>query len=159
MIRSMTGFGKCEVMKNDRRITVEIKSVNHRYLDANIKMPRKFNAFEAEIRNIIKNYAVRGKIDIYINYEDLSCADSSLVFNEVLAAEYVKYAEKIEALFGLKNDMTVMHLMKSPDVLNMEEVSIDEEELLEIIKEAVVGACEKFTQTRETEGENLKNDY
>ncbi len=158
MIRSMTGFGKFEVMRNERRVTVEMKSVNHRYLDANVKMPRKFNAFEAEIRNIIKDYAVRGKIDMYINYEDLSCKDSSLVFNENIAAEYIKYAEKMEELFGLKNDMTVMNLMKSPEVLNMEEVSADEEELLSIIKEAVKGACEKFADTRTTEGENLKND-
>jgi len=70
MIKSMTGFGRCETINKDYKICVEIKSVNHRYCDINIKMPKKLNAFEADIRNILKEYVTRGKIDVYISYED-----------------------------------------------------------------------------------------
>ena len=72
MIKSMTGFGRCEVMDGDRKFTVEMKSVNHRYLDVNIKMPKKLNFFEAAIRAELKNYIQRGKVDIFITYEDFS---------------------------------------------------------------------------------------
>ena len=158
MIKSMTGFGKCEVMRNDRRVTVEMKSVNHRYLDVNIKMPRKFNAFEANIRNIIKDYAIRGKIDLFISYEDLSGKDANLVFNENIAREYFDYAKKFSEMFGIANDMNVMALMRSPEVLTMEEATLDENEIFECVADAVKGACENFMNTRIAEGKNLCDD-
>ena len=158
MIKSMTGFGKYEVMKNNKKITVEIKSVNHKSSDINIKMPRKFNAYEAEIKNIIKHYASRGKVDVYITYEDFSGDDISFIYNEKIAAEYYELAQKIEKDFNLKNDLTVMSLMKSPEVITMEEVSEDEDILYELTKEAIEGACEQFCDARMAEGTNLYND-
>lgn len=78
MIKSMTGFGRCETAGKDRKITVEMKSVNHRYLDVNIKMPKKLNFFESAIRTELKNYIARGKVDVFITYEDYSEESGSL---------------------------------------------------------------------------------
>ena len=91
MIKSMTGFGRCEIAENNRKITVEMKSVNHRYLDVNIKMPKKLNFFESAIRAELKNYISRGKVDIFITYEDYTESNVSLKYNESIAAEYLKY--------------------------------------------------------------------
>ena len=96
MIKSMTGFGRCEIVDGDRKFTVEMKGVNHRYLDANIRMPKKLNFFESAIRNLLKQSVHRGKVDIFITYEDMSESQVSLKYNEVLAGEYLSYLKKIE---------------------------------------------------------------
>ena len=97
----MTGFGRCEVQKESRKFTVELKGVNHRYLDVNIRMPKKLNFFETSIRTLLKKYANRGKIDIFITYEDTSENQVSLKYNASLAAEYLKYLKQMEEEFGL----------------------------------------------------------
>ncbi|MEE1516847.1 MAG: YicC/YloC family endoribonuclease, partial [Lachnospiraceae bacterium] len=89
MIKSMTGFGRFEASTSSKKVTVEMKSVNHRYLDMNIRMPKVFNMFDGAIRSEIKKYASRGKVDIFISYEDLSENNSSLKYNEELAKEYL----------------------------------------------------------------------
>ena len=83
MIKSMTGFGRCEVMEGERKFTVEVKGVNHRYLDINIRMPKKLNFFETAIRNLLKQSIQRGKIDIFISYEDLSESQVSLKYKRL----------------------------------------------------------------------------
>ena len=100
MIKSMTGFGRCEVMDGDRKFTVEMKSVNHRYLDVNIKMPKKLNFFEAAIRAELKNYIQRGKVDIFITYEDFSEGNVSIKYNKETAAVYVQYLKQMAEDFG-----------------------------------------------------------
>lgn len=158
MIKSMTGFGRFEASVGNKKVTVEMKSVNHRYLDMNIRMPKVFNFFDSAIRNEIKKYATRGKVDIFVSYEDLSENNASLKYNEELAKEYLSYFKQMEDRFGLNNDVSVLSLSRCPDVLTMEEQETDEDELWKVISEAVNGACEKFTQSRITEGEHLKND-
>ena len=91
MIKSMTGFGRCELARNDRKFTVEIKSVNHRYMDVTIKMPKKLNFFEASIRNLLKEYMQRGKIDVFITYEDYSESTVAVKYSKEIAAEYMQY--------------------------------------------------------------------
>ena len=91
MIKSMTGFGRCEVSENDRKFTVEMKSVNHRYLDENIKMPKKLNFFESSIRALLKDYIQRGKVDMFITYEDMTENNVSVKNNKDIAGEYLKY--------------------------------------------------------------------
>ena len=86
MIKSMTGFGRCELVRDSRKFTVEVKSVNHRYLDVNIRMPKKLNFFESSIRSLLKQYAARGKVDLFISYEDSAQNQVSLKYNEALAA-------------------------------------------------------------------------
>ena len=158
MIKSMTGFGRCEVAENNRKFTVEMKAVNHRYLDVNIKMPKKLNFFESSIRNELKNYISRGKIDLFITYEDLSENTSNVHYNKELAAEYLKYLRQMQQDFGLEDDIRVSTLSKYPDVFTMEENDGDEEEIWKELKKALDGAAEMFVQSRIVEGENLKND-
>ena len=158
MIKSMTGFGRCEVTENNRKFTVEMKAVNHRYLDVNVKMPKKLNFFESSIRNELKNYISRGKVDLFITYEDLSENTTNVHYNKELAAEYLQYLRQIQQDFGLEDDIRVSTLSKYPDVFTMEENEGDEEELWKELKKAIDGAAEMFVQSRITEGENLKND-
>lgn len=158
MIKSMTGFGRCEIQKGSRKFTVELKSVNHRYLDVNIRMPKKLNFFETAIRTLLKSYANRGKVDIFITYEDLSQTQVSVKYNAALAAEYLKYLKQMEEEFGLENDVRVSTLSRCPEVFTMEEQSEDEEELWNGLKEALEGAFTQFVETRKAEGENLKED-
>lgn len=158
MIKSMTGFGRCEISDGQRRFTVEMKGVNHRYLDMNIRMPKKLNYFEAAIRGVIKKSIQRGKVDIFITYEDLSESQVSLKYNEVLASEYLMYFKKMEEKFSLENDIRVSTLSRYPEVLTMEEQVIDEEELWNGLSKALEGAIAQFVETRTLEGENLKAD-
>ena len=98
MIKSMTGFGRCEITDGERKFTVELKGVNHRYLDVNIRMPKKLNFFESSIRNLLKQYAQRGKVDIFITYEDMSENQVSLKYNPTLAQEYLTYFKQMQEL-------------------------------------------------------------
>ncbi len=158
MIKSMTGFGRCEVQEESRKFTVEMKSVNHRYLDANIRMPKKLNFFETAIRSLLKQSVQRGKVDIFITYEDLSEQQVSLKYNEVLAAEYLSYFEKMQEKFSLENDIRVSTLSRYPEVLTMEEQAVDEEELWKGLKKALDDAIRQFVETRTSEGEHLRED-
>lgn len=158
MIKSMTGFGRSEIVKGNRKISVEIKSVNHRYLEAGIKMPKKLNVFESRMRDLLKKYATRGKIDIFINYEDDSESQVNLKFNQNIADEYMAIFNNMSEKYNLKNDMTVGGLARFPEVITMDEVQEDEEELWHFIEEAMKAALEQFVNTRILESENLKKD-
>ena len=158
MIKSMTGFGRCEIAENSRKITVEMKSVNHRYLDVNLKMPKSLNFFESAIRSELKNYIIRGKVDVFISYEDLSEHTSTVRYHKEVAEEYFRYLKQMAEDFGLDNDIRVSSLSKYPDVFTMEEAGVDEEELWKEIQKAVDGAAGMFVETRITEGEHLRDD-
>ena len=158
MIKSMTGFGRCEVSENDRKFTVEMKSVNHRYLDVNIKMPKKLNFFESAIRALLKDYIQRGKVDIFITYEDMTENNVSIKYNKDIAAEYLKYLREMAEEFALDNDIRVSTLSRYPEVLTMEEQTIDEEGIWKTLEKAIKGAAEGFVETRIKEGENLRTD-
>ena len=158
MIKSMTGFGRCEKVTDQYKISVEMKAVNHRYLDLSIKMPKRFNYFEAAIRGMLKDYLNRGKVDIFINYEDYTEEKLCLKYNKTLAAEYVRYCKDMEAHFGLENDLTVMGLAGMPEVLTMEPVPEDEDTVWKILSEALRQAAGEFVESRCREGESLKAD-
>lgn len=158
MIKSMTGFGRCEVQEAERKITVEMKSVNHRYLDVNIKMPKKLNFFEAAIRSELKNYIQRGKVDIFITYEDYTESNVCVKYNKELAAEYMKYLNQMAEDFSLDNDVRISCLSRYPEILTMEEQTIDEEKLWQLLDKAIRGAAEGFVETRIREGEHLRDD-
>ena len=158
MIKSMTGFGRCEIADEKRKFTVELKSVNHRYLDVNIKMPKKLNFFESTIRNLLKEYIERGKVDVYITYEDYTEDNFALKYNATLAGEYLKHLREMSEEFGLDFDIRVSTLSRYPEVFVMEEQAIDEKELWSGLEKAIRGACQQFVESRITEGENLKND-
>ena len=158
MIKSMTGFGRCEVTEGNRKYTVEMKCVNHRYLDVNMKMPKALNFFESTIRNVLKEYMERGKVDLYITYEDFSEERFSLKYNEELAGEYLTHLNAMAEKFGLENDIRVSTLSRYPDVFTMEEIETDEKELWAGLEKAIRGAAEQFVASRITEGEHLKAD-
>jgi len=158
MIKSMTGFGRGEYADARRKFTVEIKSVNHRYLDMTIKMPKKLNFFEASIRNELKNYIQRGKVDVYITMEDFTENNVGIKYNHDVANEYLKYLKQMSEEFGLDFDVRVSTLSKYPEVFTNEEIDIDEEEIWAGLQNALKMAAEKFVETRIREGENLKND-
>ena len=154
----MTGFGRSEVVTDERKITIELKSVNHRYLDLSIKMPKKLSFLEGSIRNLMKTYIQRGKVDVYITYEDYTINNGTLKYNKELAAEYIACLKQIQQDFDLDYDIKVSTLSRYPDILTMEEQSVDEEELWSILEPPVREACEKFVQTRTLEGHNLEKD-
>ena len=154
----MTGFGRCEVQREARKFTVELKGVNHRYLDINIRMPKKLNFFETAIRTLLKSYVTRGKVDIFITYEDSTQNQMAVKYNSSIAAEYLKYLRQMAEEFGLEDDIRVSTLSRYPEVFTMEEQTEDEEELWNGLKEALEGAFSHFVETRTAEGENLKKD-
>ena len=158
MIKSMTGFGRCEHVQGDRKFTVEIKAVNHRYFDVNIKMPKKFNFFESAIRSVMKEYIQRGKVDVFITCEDDTENNFSLKYNENIAGEYLKYYRQMAQQFNLKDDVTVSRLGSCPEVFSMEEQMVDEDEIWALLETALRGALKQFVETRTREGETLKND-
>lgn len=158
MLRSMTGFGRYEIAEVDRKITVEMKSVNHRYCDISIKLPKKLSFFETSIRNHLKKVINRGKIDVFITYEDYSENNICVKYNEELAREYYENLKKMSESFDIDFNIRVSELSRYPDVFSLEEQSIDEKELWDFIEKAIAGATEHFIETRIKEGENLKND-
>ena len=160
MIKSMTGFGRCELAQDGKKVSVEIKSVNHRYLDMNIRMPKKFNSMEADIRSILKKNIVRGKVDIFISYEDLKNAALGLKYNKELAEAYLGYFKEIEDDFDLKPEAVISPyaLARFPDVLTMEDASQDDESIWNFIKEALEEAVKRFDEAKAAEGSALKAD-
>lgn len=154
----MTGFGRCEIVKGDRHFNIEIKTVNHRYLDISIKMPKKFNSLEAKIRNMIKDSIQRGKVDVFISYKDIAETKSSIKYNKEIAEEYMRYLNDMAQEFSLKNEVSVASLSRYPEVFTMEEPSVDEAEIWIILELTLREAIKLLTETRHKEGDNLKEN-
>lgn len=158
MIKSMTGFGRYEISEGERKFTVEMKAVNHRYLDVSIKIPKKLSFFESAVRNMLKKYIERGKVDVFVTYEEYTQNNVCIKYNKDIAEEYMKYLDQMAGDFSLENDIRVSTLSRYPEVFTMEEQTMDEEELWRELEQAVQGAAENFVEAREAEGENLKED-
>lgn len=158
MIKSMTGFGRSEVGTEIRKITVEMKAVNHRYCELALKMPKKLSIFDAAIRNQLKKYISRGKVDVFITYTDTTEGKACVRYNEDLAREYLKNLRQIGAEFGIEDDIRTSTLARFPEVLVLEEQTIDENELVDMLTEAVDIAAKQFVETRVTEGAHLEQD-
>ena len=158
MIRSMTGYGRSELLSDSCRILVEIKSVNNRYLDIGIKMPRQLNQLEAQIRKELKKHMQRGKVDVFISYEDLTEANMSVKYNARIAQEYWKHFQEMAEEFGIENDIRVSALARFPDVLTMEEEPADPEGIWDNLQKALLEAVDMFDQARRREGEFLRED-
>ncbi|MBE5952729.1 MAG: YicC family protein [Lachnospiraceae bacterium] len=155
----MTGFGRSEMANEERKIVVEIKAVNHRYCDMNVKLPKKFNYFETSIRTFLKDYIQRGKVDVFITYEDYTEGRVSLKYNRELAAEYIKNLNTMAEEFSLPTtDITPTIVGRFPDVFSLEEQSVDQDEIWEHLKGVIAEAATKFVESRIVEGENLKTD-
>lgn len=158
MLRSMTGFGRYEVSNEERKVVVEIKSVNHRYCDISMKMPKKLGFYEAAIRSLLKKYIQRGKVDVFISYEDYTENKICVRYNSDIAKEYLEKLRLMGDEFHLSNDINVSSLSRYPEVLTLEEQTVDETKLWNLLEEVIVHACEQFVEARTREGEHLKND-
>ena len=157
-LKSMTGFGRCEISNDIYRLSVEVKSVNSRFLDLNIKMPKKFNALEANIRNTIKEYISRGKVDLFITYDEFGEGSKALRLNLDLAKEYLDSMRKICTELSVDDNIKVTNIASLPDVLVLSEESEDDDELWNRLNPALTKALSNFVDTRISEGINLKKD-
>ena len=158
MIKSMTGFGRAELVDEEKKITVEMKSVNHRYLDINMRMPKKLSFFEAAIRNLLKEYIQRGKVDLFITYEDYTQARVSVKYNREIARQYLTYIQEMGREFGLDTEITAASLSKYPEVFTMEEQTPDEKELWTALEEVIRRTAGQFVESRTQEGAHLRQD-
>ena len=158
MLKSMTGFGRFESETPERKISVEMKAVNHRYCEISLKMPKKLNFFESAIRNLLKNYISRGKVDIFIIYEDFTEGKELVKYNEDLAKSYFELIKKMGSQFEIDGNISASQLARFPDVFTIEEQQIDENEMWSFIENAIKNAAENFVKTRIDEGEHLKKD-
>jgi uncharacterized protein (TIGR00255 family) len=154
----MTGFGHAEAVSEKRKLTVEMKSVNNRYLDVNIRMPKKFSAFEAQVRNVLKEYVSRGKVDVFISEETFAEGAGEVVLNTAIAKQYMDACNSISSELGIDGQVKITDIARFPDVITVREPETDEDELWAEI-ESVVRACtEKFNAAGIAEGERLRAD-
>lgn len=158
-MKSMTGYGKAEFQNEKLTLSVEIKTVNNRFLDVSYKYPRSFTALQEGMRSALQKHLSRGKVDLYVNYKRAVSGDGALSFDEDLASSYVNLAKSLKKRFpSLKNDFTVTSLIKTPDVIKVEQEEIDIDYISPILFETVEKACENLNSMREFEGEKLKAD-
>lgn len=155
---SMTGYGKAEAQINGKELIVELKAVNHRFLDVNIKMPRIFNAFEDTMRKIVASKISRGHVDVYVNYFDNSQDEKTVQVDLGLAKGYLTAARELQRNFFLADDFTLSRLMHSPEVLKVAPDEGDEQVLKALVEQAVSAACDNLNVMRSFEGEKLKAD-
>lgn len=158
MIQSMTGFGRGEATNDKYKITIEMKSVNHRYLDVSVRLPRKLNIFETTIRNQVKKIANRGKVDVFVNIEDLGMGSSAVRYNSQVASSYLQGLRQIAEDFHLEERVDALSLSRFPDVFSTEEEDLDEDMLLSLITQALEQAGVKFKDSRIKEGKPLCQD-
>lgn len=154
----MTGFGRSEIVTPDRKVAAEVKSVNHRYCDISVKMPRKLSMFEPAIRSLVQEYVERGKIDIYITYEEYAGSSSSVKYNKALAADYLQTLQQMKEDFGFTDTVRLTELSKYPDVLTLEDTEIDEDAVYKTVEQALREAFTALTDARAQEGAKLKKD-
>ncbi|MEQ2782713.1 YicC family protein [Lachnospiraceae bacterium AM25-11LB] len=158
MIKSMTGFGRAELIDEEKKITVEMKSVNHRYLDVNMRMPKKFSVFEASIRSLLKEYIQRGKVDVFITCEDYTQSRVSVKYNREIAQQYLGYLQEMSRDFQLSGEINAALLSRYPEVLTMEEQTEDEDEMWGALEGVIRNAAVQFVEARTKEGIELKRD-
>ena len=157
-VRSMTGYGRGEHIAEERKFTVEMKSVNHRYNDMTIKLPRSLASLEDKIKKRIMRDVFRGKTDVYISFETFSADDVDVKLNETLAAAYMEKLNLLEEKFGLTGGNKLELAAKFPDVITVEKAQQEEAVIWEALAPALDEAVEKFVAMRTLEGENLKKD-
>lgn len=158
MFKSMTGYGRYENLAGGKKILVEIKSVNHRYSDYSIKVPRYYGYLEDKIREYVSKYVSRGKIDIYVSIESYGEADKQIILNEELAGNYIEVLRSMAEKFNLPDDITVSSVARYTEIFKSERKEEDDEEIWNLVKEALTPAVEAFSAMREREGERLYSD-
>jgi uncharacterized protein (TIGR00255 family) len=156
MVRSMTGFGRGNYNESGKEFTVEIKSVNHRYIDFYIKLPRQIAYLEERVSEVVSKSIFRVKVDIFISFEDRSEDSKNVMLDEALAGAYIQAVESLKDKYGLKDDISVSLVSRFPDVLRIEKTEDDEEQLWGILNKALEAAVDSLVQMREKEGNELR---
>ncbi len=158
MIKSMTGFGRAMFDDEKRSFLVEMRAVNHRYLDMNIRMPKSLMPLEDRVRKLISRFISRGKIDVFITYRNYAREDTAVRSNHNLAKGYMEILRDLSHEFSLKDDISVSLLAKFPDVVFTEEKEENIDEIWSLLEKAVEGASRNMLQMKTVEGESLKTD-
>ena len=158
MIKSMTGYGKSEQTIDSLNVTVEIKSVNHRYFEFSARVPREYGFLEEKLKKYCNSLITRGKVECYVSVEDLEEREMEVNVNETLDAGYVKALKELSERFGLKDDISAVTLSRYPDVITLHKASEDEERIWNAVKTVAETAVSKFIEMRETEGSKLRGD-
>ena len=158
MIRSMTGYGRAVQTIDGREITVELRSVNNRYLDCTVKLPRMFSFAEDSVKNRVKAAVSRGKVDVYIGVNAAQAADVQVAVNRPVLESYLAALRQIESEYGVRDDVTVMSLARLPDVFSVEKTEEDEQKLTQDILSVAEEAIARYNTMRETEGAALEAD-
>lgn len=157
-MKSMTGFGRSKLEINSREYIVEIKSVNHKYSDISIKMPRSLSSYEEKIKKIISEKVSRGKIDVFVTYNNYSEEGKNIIINKELAKNYISELTSLAEEAGLNNRISPTEVIKLPDVLQLKIEDDDSEVIWNELEQCVTEAACSFSQMREIEGERIKND-
>lgn len=157
LIKSMTGFGRGEFTQGASTFSVDIRSVNHRYCDVSVRMPRSMSVLEEKVREFAAEKISRGKVDVYINYSTFG-QNSQVKLDTNLARAYMDSLNSLKEMFNIKDDINLSLLTRFPDIMSLETVEQDMEELWLILKEALETAFDTLVEMRKREGERLKND-
>lgn len=158
MLKSMTGYGRHEEMIDGKKISVEIKSVNHRYSDYGIRVPRHLGFLEEKIRNRASEVITRGKVDIFVNIDFYKTADKDIILNEELAGKYIAALHELRDKFDLRDDISVMQISRFPDIFKDERVEDDADEVWQEVKTVMDRSLADFTAMREREGARIEKD-
>ena len=157
-MNSMTGYGKFIVAESDRQITVEIKSVNNRYLDINCRIPKALSAVEDTVKRTIKKYLRRGSVDVFFNYENNSPQGKRIIVDGILADAYIEASKKLAAEYGIENDFSVTDLMRTQEVIKIDSEAEDEQLLKTLAEKCTDGAVKELNRMRATEGKTIADD-
>ena len=158
MVSRMTGFGKCTEVLNGREITVEIKSVNHRYFEFSAKFPRAYGFLEEKLKSYVQSRVARGKIDIMVSCDFGAAMADKIEVNEAYAAEYIAALKTLAEKFGITDDISVSNVARNQDVFTLTKQSLDEEAVWELVLTAAATAVDNFIKERETEGKRMADD-
>lgn len=158
MLKSMTGYGRREAVTEGKKILVEIKSVNHRYSDYNIKVQRHLGFLEDKIRKYVSKSITRGKVDVYLNVENFETADKEISLNRAVAKNYIDVLYRLRDEFGLKDDITVTSVARNSEIFQTERLEEDEEQLWNTVCNVLDGALDDFVAMREREGARIEQD-
>ncbi len=158
MISSMTGYGRGAAARDGREITVELKSVNHRYLDLSMRLPRSINFLEDTFRSVLSEQLARGHVDIYVNYRNNRNDARTVVIDQTLLEEYVVSAREANVNLALRDDLTLSNVLRLPDVTSIVEAQEDREAVTALAKEAAYEAVSELKAMRAQEGTRLSAD-
>ena len=158
MLKSMTGYGRCELQDGQKEINIEIKSINHRYSDFYIRVPYHYNFLEEKVREYLKSHISRGKVDVYINIETYGDTDKVIYFDKELAKAYISTLQTISELFNVDNDITASKIAEYNDVIKLKKGDEDQEKIWETVKKPLEVAVANLILMREKEGMKLKEN-